>query len=439
MAMPGFSAEASIYKSGRYYCHTNASGLDSTVWVGPTSNLEVATDSRIQSSRAGPQRASTVYEQCGVCEVNLSDEGCAWGKPADSPCGGSDVVDSTPLLAGQVMPAACVMNSQGQLCCTQPDGTVKCSVPLTTRCPVGQCPAGQTCCGGICCPEGNCCSDTCCSTAQICSNGCCVTSGTSGSLGGFTNVLFTAASRCQNILGLTVSVELTQELFAADGFSIQLNAYNPVGPPTSWMQYVLMVNGDQVGARIEYWDIAQFDACLQSTPAFLQSIICSAAMTFNNPNIFGVQWWPAPDGATIPNLTLPGTNTITAGSVLTIALQNDSSGNITGANFSVTDVLGNTFPLTLSVDQDVQAPIVAFELNIVGYDNGQPTTFSSGAGLITYEAQNGLCVEGVLPDICSMSAASGTGTAENSNITYEAISAPNCCGPSVQQSFQTPS
>jgi hypothetical protein len=204
------------------------------------------------------------------------------------------------------------------------------------------------------------------------------------------------------------------------------------------MQYVLMMNGNQIGARIEYWDIAEFDSCAASVPASLASIICSAAMTFNNPNILGVQWWPAPGGATIPNLTLPSANTIPVGYTLTIALQNDSLGNVTGANFSVTDNSGNTFPLALSVDQDVQFPIVAFELNIVGYDNGQDTTFSSGAGLITYQAQNALCVEGELPDICSNSAASGTGTAENSNITYGAISAPNCCGSSIQQSFATP-
>jgi hypothetical protein len=429
MAMPGFSAEASLYRSGRYYCRTNAAGLDSTAVVGPTSYFDAASDSGIQTS-AGPQRWSSVCEQSGACQVNLSYESCASGGLVEASCGESEVVGRDSQLAGEIVPASCVMNPQGELCCTQPDGTVKCSVPLTTRCAVGECPTGQTCCGG-----------TCCSPPQTCFNGCCVPvpTGALQPLAGSTNFVFTAAPRCQNILGLTVSVDVTQdELFAPDGFSIQLNAYNPDGPPTSWMQYVLMMNGDQIGARIEYWDIAEFNSCLASVGGGLLGNICSAAMTFNNPNIFGVQWWPAPGGQTIPNLTLPNANTIPVGFTLTIALQNDSSGNITGANFSVTDNSGNTFPLMLSVDQDVQFPIVAFQLNLVGYENSEDTTFSSGAGLITYEAQSGLCVEGELPDACSMSAASGTPTGENSNMTYGPISAPNCCDSSIQQSFGTP-
>lgn len=385
MGMPGFSAEASLYNSTRHYCQAALSGPDGAAGVGPTSYFEAAGGTAMETSGAAPPWWSEISRPSGVCDSDIGDERC-------SPHG-----ERNPLSTGEIAPAACMM---------------------------GECPAGQTCCNG-----------TCCLAAQTCFNGCC-SSGTQP-LGGNTNFVFNAASRCQNISGLTVSVDVTQELFAADGFSIQLNAYNSVGPPTSWMQYVLMVNGDQVGTRIEYWDIAQFLSCAASVPPSLAGIICSDAMTFNNPNILGVQWWPAPGGATIPNLTLPSTNTIPANYALTIALQNDSSGNITGATFSVTDDMGNNFPLTLSVDQEFQFPIVAFQLNIVGYDNSQNTVFSSGGGLISYEAQNGLCVEGELPDLCSQSAASDTPTAENSNVTYGAISAPSCCGSSIQQSFAT--
>ena len=442
MAMPGFSAEASLYKSARYYCHVNASGLDSTPAVGPASYFELASESGMETSFASLHGWTSGCQQSGVSEFSMSHETCASGGPARGSCGDSQLTDSNPLWATEIAPAACVMNSQGQLCCTQPDGMVKCSVPLTTPCPVGECPAGQSCCGSTCCTAGNCCSEACCSPSQACFNGCCVAIPTNGGLqplAGASNFLFTSAPPCQNILGLTVSVNVTQEdLFAPDGFSIQLNAYNPAGPPTSWMQFVLMMNGNQIGARIEYWNMAEFNSCSKSLPPSLANIICGAAMTFNNPNLFGVQWWPAPGGETIPNLTFANTNTIPADFTLTIALQNDSLGNITGAEFSVTDDSGTIFPLTLSVDQDVQFPIVAFQLNIVGFDDSQDTTFSSGEGLITYQAQNGLCVEGELPDLCSMSVGSDTPTGENSNLPYGAISAPGCCAQSIQQSFGPP-
>ena len=42
---------------------------------------------------------------------------------------------------------------------------------------------------------------------------------------------------------------------------MQLNAYNPAGPTTSWMQYVFLVSGNAINFQVQYWDIAAACAC----------------------------------------------------------------------------------------------------------------------------------------------------------------------------------
>jgi hypothetical protein len=60
------------------------------------------------------------------------------------------------------------------------------------------------------------------------------------------------------------------------------------------------------------------------------------------------------------------------------------------------------------------SPIVAFELDIVGYDNGQSTTLSSGSGTITYTAANALTVVNAEPSCCEFDG----GTLETANTVY---------------------
>ncbi|HLI85058.1 MAG TPA: hypothetical protein VKV17_14140 [Bryobacteraceae bacterium] len=60
------------------------------------------------------------------------------------------------------------------------------------------------------------------------------------------------------------------------------------------------------------------------------------------------------------------------------------------------------------------SPIVAFELDIVGYDNGQSTTLSSGSGTITYTAANAMTVANAEPSYCEFDG----GTGETANTVY---------------------
>jgi hypothetical protein len=102
--------------------------------------------------------------------------------------------------------------------------------------------------------------------------------------------------------------------------------------------------------------------------------------------------------ATLPSQKLP------AGYQLKISLQNDSSGNITGATYRVVDNNGKTVgnqTITLlslnlvsggKVTAADLAPIVAFQMDFVDYLNGGKTTLSSAAGSVTYTASNQMTV-----------------------------------------------
>ena len=93
--------------------------------------------------------------------------------------------------------------------------------------------------------------------------------------------------------------------------------------------------------------------------------------------------------ATLPGQKLP------AGYRLKISVNNDSSGNVTGATYAAFDNTGKKLGgqtitlLSLSgITSADLAPIVAFQLDFVDYLNGGTTTLSSGTGAITYTASN---------------------------------------------------
>jgi hypothetical protein len=164
---------------------------------------------------------------------------------------------------------------------------------------------------------------------------------------------------CNPIEDLKVSFAVTQDMVAAvtppgggpatqnGGFTMQLNAYNPAGPTTSWMQYVFLISGNAIQYQVQYWDIATACACGHS--------VCDCT-----PPLVNLQ-------GTV--LSLPS-NTVPANYVLEIDLNNDVTGNITGALFSVTDNTGKTTSSLATLDANHQFPIVAFQTNFGGPGNG---------------------------------------------------------------------
>jgi hypothetical protein len=214
-------------------------------------------------------------------------------------------------------------------------------------------------------------------------------------------------SYCKPLIDLTITISVTQDIVwqsasLAGGFSFQLNAYSPKNELSAWQQYVIV---------------------------FLGSI-----NSINFPGfgklIGAVDNWPM-SGDNIINdffdlTATPMAEMIPAGYRLKISLQNDATGNITGATYVIIDDQGrglaNVTKILTSISGVTSAdlaPIIAFELNLVGPVNGERSVLSSGAGTITYTSSSELTVLSYEPSC----AESGYVTAETANSFYGVLSA----------------
>jgi hypothetical protein len=192
--------------------------------------------------------------------------------------------------------------------------------------------------------------------------------------------------------------------------SIQLNAQSVSGSTTNAPQYVFIVSGQQIQGVVQGW------TCTNSG--------CEENFSIGTNNTV--------------KLT---SNTIPQNWMFGIDLGNASDGAVESAKFSVTDANGNSLlSETITLSQVQMFPISTFEVVVVGPDNCQLATFVtpagetySAAGVISYQADNTLCVNGGYQIAC---AADGSETVENSNVTYEGIMPP-CCSNIINQSFDS--
>ena len=214
-------------------------------------------------------------------------------------------------------------------------------------------------------------------------------------------------SNCNAITGLVVTINVGQDIVAQSssgstkGFGFQLNAYSPKNEKSAWQQYVIALFGSEVIGAVDNWPL--------TGPNIINSFFNLAGM---------------------PSAKIP------AGYQLKITLQNDAKNNITGAVYSVVDNHGNSLANVTKVLTSLSgvnstdlAPIIAFELNLVGPVNSESSVLSSGNGSIIYEATVPLTVLRAEPSC----AESGYITAETANSTYGTLTS----GPSTEfaQSF----
>ena len=265
-------------------------------------------------------------------------------------------------------------------------------------------------------------------------------------------------NNCQNLSNLTVQLQVTEDLitFEDTGFSLQLNCYPPIGaitpnstPETTfpgqvvgqlwWFQYIFIVTNNSASFEIQYWANAKSyqTAGPGGNPP---EIRWPPGYTPNPPDTS--PWLPVfPHGAITGSVGSVSSNRVPAGSVITIELSTDSSGNVTGATFSITDPSGNvqsgsTQPWPNYAGQTEPAnyglfPIYGFQVDLVSAP-GLPVMFTSGAGTLSYSVSSGaLSVQTV--NTCG---GPQPGTAENSNIVYQAVSPAS--GSTVSQSFAAP-
>ena len=212
------------------------------------------------------------------------------------------------------------------------------------------------------------------------------------------NSNYILASDCNPLLNLSVSITVTEDIvcesvsgsddpnFSQEGFSFQLNAYSPQNETTGYQQYVLALWGTDIKGWINnYYATGDID------------------------DYFTL--------ASVPNAAI-----LPAGYKLGISLQNDASGNVTGVTYAVTDNQGNTLANVTTTLESIgvtaaeMAPIVAFELDVVGPGAGERAVLSSGAGTIFYEAgATPLTALSTVPPCAEWPA---TGTAETANSFY---------------------
>jgi len=213
-------------------------------------------------------------------------------------------------------------------------------------------------------------------------------------LGSNSNYILT--SNCSLITNLNVLISVTQDIVSDVGFSFQLNTYSPQQEKCGWQQYVLVVPDDaSVHGTINNWP-----------PAF-------------DP---GGKNWIINDDSSI--CSLPKRNIIPAGYNISIALVNDSQGNVSGVTFTVEDGRGVRGRVTKSildikgVTADDLAPIVAFELNLVGPYNKEIAELSSGAGQIYYYSPTSRMS---VQQRCPVCAEADLITAETANSSYSSL------------------
>ena len=127
---------------------------------------------------------------------------------------------------------------------------------------------------------------------------------------------------------------------------------------------------------------------------------------------------------------------IPAGYTITVSLLNDSAGRVTAATYTVTNANGTTLgqkTITLAslggMSTSDLAPIVAFQLDLVGPNNGEETTLGSGAGQIFYQAATPLTALSAVPSCVDWDYF----TVENSNSTYATL--PSGASTVYSQSF----
>ena len=214
-------------------------------------------------------------------------------------------------------------------------------------------------------------------------------------------------SNCTSLTGVSVTISVSADITGSDGFGFQLNAYSAKSDYDAAQQYLIYLSPS-------------------SSPPQLTCMVDN---------------WTASGSQIVNNqvkLAQLASHTLPAGYKLTISLNNDSNGNITGATYSATDNNGNsigshtTTLLSLGgVTSTDLAPIVAFQLDFVDYLNGGNTVLSSGSGTIFYAASNDMTVLSTEPSCVDWDYI----TLETANSTYGVLSS----SPShtFTQSFQT--
>jgi hypothetical protein len=215
------------------------------------------------------------------------------------------------------------------------------------------------------------------------------------------------------ILGIDAELDVNEEFTITSetingkstgnqGFSLQLNGYSPQGFNSAWQQYSIYLDGGNLNWEIQNWIVSP--QANPYSPGFIAQSGSLGAVT----------------AGTLPK-----------GLRLRVALIYDPYGFVLGANFFAyqgTSTIGQAQMLikditgpAISGEAFGSAPIIAFQLLVVGGGGDSMTTFAKGgSGTLTYKATSPLQATTQLPANAGFQ---DLGTGENSNINYGQVSA----------------
>jgi hypothetical protein len=222
------------------------------------------------------------------------------------------------------------------------------------------------------------------------------------------------------LIGVEITIDITTDLVSTNGFSIQLNAYSQSSDPysnnCSFQQYAF-----ELGEGFFFPNVNIYPADSNNP------IIIPAGLEFHPPISITEAILPAGSRLTISidyHKPLPVNNQMVPGIV--------KGATLSGLYNSKVPIQIQPYPIVLinytnaitggKITTEDEAPITSFQLIIAGFDNGEKAAFTSGAGTITYRAQNNL-----------VAVAGGISAVETSNCLYGVL--PAGPGNSVTQRF----
>jgi hypothetical protein len=232
-----------------------------------------------------------------------------------------------------------------------------------------------------------------------------------GGYQGSENYIVANGSSCATLTGVKATIYVTKDLLwksttagtkpGAPSFSIQFNAETNSDQPLDWLQFSTHMGADEgLWPWMNIWSPATITT---NSPLWNQAVQNSVA--------------DMPKPAMIP-----------AGYMLEVSLTNDGQGRVTAATWNVLDRSGKSigsvqYQLSTSDGGGVPpgdlSPIASFQLTLGGAESGDHATFSSGAGLIVFQADQALTASGSYPGCIGYIG----GTAETSNVSYGPMSA----------------
>jgi hypothetical protein len=229
-----------------------------------------------------------------------------------------------------------------------------------------------------------------------------------GFLSGNNNVVL--VSQCDNLQNLTLTFQVSEDMVTVGdaGFGLQLNCFPQAGlvvqgQTLNWFQYGLVIQNGNIGWFVEYWDT--------------KNALGSPWPTGYTPNPPNTQ--PAlpviPSDLGYTTFASAPSSRILAGSILQVQLTTDVNGNVTKATFNYT-APGSSTPTSANFPLPSNGifPIYGFQAVVVGPFNAAPTSFTSGAGTMTYSVSSGSL--GVETTSCG--GYGEPGTAEQSSSIY---------------------